>query len=93
MYAPTAGRGGVRAFGAREGEDHEQQPGGGDDLGEQVRRRGAVMCGNADRGEGEHAIGRDGAEHAAGYTRDSSRPYASSISHRPRTKASRSRPH
>ncbi len=36
MYAPTAAGDAARALGTREGEDHEQQPGGGDCLGEQV---------------------------------------------------------
>ena len=67
MYAPTAaGAMWARLVRARE-KITSSSPAVAIYLGEQVRRRGTVMGGDADRGEGEHAIGHDGAEHAPGY--------------------------
>jgi hypothetical protein len=56
-------------MGADEGEDHEQQPERRDDLGEQMRRSGAVVSRDADQRLGEHRVGKGRSEDAAGHLR------------------------
>ena len=48
-------------------EDHQDQPEGGDDLGQEVGRGGAVLGGDADRGQGEHQVRDHRAADAPGH--------------------------
>ena len=50
----------------RQREDHQQEPERGDDLGEEVRRRGPVSGRDRDRGEPEHRVRHHGADDASG---------------------------
>ena len=58
-----------RPAGAGQGEDDEQQAEGGHDLGEEVRRRGPVLGGELEGGLGEHDVGDDRPNDAAGHLR------------------------
>ena len=65
MYAPTAA-GVVRERPERaRAKMTKQQPERGDDLGEEVGRRGPVLGGELERRLGEHDVGHHGAEDAA----------------------------
>ena len=66
--ADGGGRGPAAAA-AGEREDHQDQAEGGDDLGQEMRRRGPVLGGDAHRRQGEHQVRRDRAADAARYLR------------------------
>src|ERR1019366_10110113 len=53
------GRGGPGTAGAGQREDDQDQAEGGDHLGQEMRGRGPVLGGDADRVLGEHQVRRD----------------------------------
>ena len=69
IYAPTAAGADRRPSRAGQREDHQDQPEGGDHLGQEMRGRGPVLRGDTDRRLGEHQVRQDRADDAAGHLR------------------------
>ena len=59
-------RGQCGSAGARQGEDQRDQPGGGDDLADEMAGGDAVLGGDLEHSPVEHDVGQDRADDAAG---------------------------
>ena len=62
MYAPTAAAESAGSAGAGQGEDQRDQPGGGDDLADEMARGDAVFGGDLEHAPVEHDVGQHRAD-------------------------------